>query len=191
MWISYILFFEPGWVEWLERRARRLLRRPPAPQAAAPDAARPRALSLGHLALTAFLVIALATTIWGSLDYARDLTARLVPPMPQLAMDVQRQIHLASSWRMIYSGSIHAWHRDPPAAHAPLLKHCVPARNECVPARNECVPARNECVPARNECVPARNECAPARNECAPPRKDCWAASRSETLIPFTNDKSV
>ena len=35
MWISYLLFFDPSWVLWLERRFRRLLRLP-LPEAAAP-----------------------------------------------------------------------------------------------------------------------------------------------------------
>ncbi len=104
MWISYLLFFEPSWVEWVVRQVRRLLHRsPPAvtsvatPLLVKPTTARRR---FGRIALNSGLAIIFLITIWGGLEEGRDLTTRLAPPMPAFAKLIDSQLHLASAWRM-------------------------------------------------------------------------------------------
>ncbi|MFN8465612.1 MAG: HTTM domain-containing protein [Caldilineaceae bacterium] len=111
MWISYLLFFDPSWVLWLERRLRRLLRLPPleagasAAGPAGPVAARRGAalrlvpaLRRGTLALA--LLVVLAATIWGGIEEGRTLRSRVAPPMPAWLKAIDGQLQLASAWKM-------------------------------------------------------------------------------------------
>jgi hypothetical protein len=104
MWISYILFFEPAWVAWLERQLCRRLKRPPTPvvrsEAVVLPEGKRRWPPLGQVVLTIVLTALLITTIWGSLEQGRRLNTRLVPPMPTFVKPIDRQLHLASAWKM-------------------------------------------------------------------------------------------
>lgn len=112
MWISYLLFFEPDWVLWLERQVRRWLRLPPRPPMTPtfPSARQPmlpklnqsahrRALA-GRILLTGGLTLILITTIWGGLDEGSGLRRRLAPPLPPLLKAIDHQLQLASAWPM-------------------------------------------------------------------------------------------
>lgn len=111
MWISYLLFFEPVWVIWLERQVRRVLRLPPllatpaftpATQPAPPllePGARIRSLA-GRGLLTAGLTLVLMATIWGGLEEGGGLRTRLAPPLPPFLKAIDHQLQLASAWPM-------------------------------------------------------------------------------------------
>lgn len=104
MWISYLLFFEPSWVEWVACQVKRLLRGPLSPSANAPklllDKPSSRWQRLRRIALNTGLGIIFLITLWGGLEEGRDLTTRLAPPLPAFAKLIDGQLHLASAWRM-------------------------------------------------------------------------------------------
>jgi hypothetical protein len=107
MWISYILFFDPSWVDWLQRRMRRLFKAPlPLPAGArgvtATDgAAMPRTgQRLARGALVLALAVVLTSTIWGGFEEGRRLSSWVAPPMPALLKTIDEQVQLASAWHM-------------------------------------------------------------------------------------------
>jgi len=111
MWVSYIVFFEPAWVVWLERQVRRLLRRPHAPAVVAeaavlPEDRRGSTPAIGQSALTILLALLLTTTIWGGLGGGKDIWSRLVPTQPGLVQAINSQLHLGSAWQMFVYRSI-------------------------------------------------------------------------------------
>jgi CubicO group peptidase (beta-lactamase class C family) len=111
MWISYILFFEPTWVVWLERQVRRLLKRSPAPiivtQAVVQPEERRRLMpAIGQLALTIVLALLLTITIWGGLGREKGLWSRLAPTEPGLVQAINQQLHLGAAWQMFVYRSI-------------------------------------------------------------------------------------
>jgi hypothetical protein len=111
MWISYILFFEPSWVRWLECQARRLFKQPPPRM---PYEASPERMSLaertgwwsrsepalGRVMLAVVLTVVLVSTIWGGLEEGSRLRRRLAPPAPAFLQAIDDQVQLASAWKM-------------------------------------------------------------------------------------------
>jgi len=105
MLTSYLFFFEPGWVVWLEAQLHRLLRRPPPPIEAGEVAARQSEKHrwrsvVGQAALTMLLMLFLSVALWGGLDADKDLGGKLGMTEPNFIQAINRQLHLASPWSM-------------------------------------------------------------------------------------------
>jgi hypothetical protein len=133
MWISYILFFEPTWVVWLERQFHELLKRsparklrifpatrespisaPPAPFSAAmdveavalPQERRSWTSAMGRYVLTTVLAMLIVVTAWGGLGREKGLWNRLAPAQTGLVDAINHQLNLGSSWQMFVYSSI-------------------------------------------------------------------------------------
>jgi hypothetical protein len=110
MGISYLLFFEPGWVVWLECQVRRLLKLSPAPIMATEAMAREAIVrrqekrrlppAIGNAALTILLALLLTVTIWGGLGSEKGVWSKLAATQPRFVQAINRQLHLASPWSM-------------------------------------------------------------------------------------------
>jgi hypothetical protein len=111
MWVGYILFFEPGWVVWLERQVRRLLKLSPASNVATgaivqrPEKRR-LSQAIGHVALTILLAMILTATVWGGLVPENNLWNQWAANPPPALRAINHQLHLASPWTMFAYHSI-------------------------------------------------------------------------------------
>lgn len=122
MGISYLLFFEPSWVIWLERQLRRwlnlaLARAPMACDSANVESRQSRSVpspgkvtrlptakhsllaTVWQWALTLLLALLLTVTVWGS--FAADTNA-----WGQTINALNHQLHLASPWSMFAYPSV-------------------------------------------------------------------------------------
>ena len=105
MWISFILFFEPQWVQWLERLARRaggrFTHRSVDNRLIAPVTEINRSGHFRQFGLAALLVIVMTGTIWESLYRALDtFDDSLVSPMPKVFRTVLSELRLPNAWAM-------------------------------------------------------------------------------------------
>lgn len=110
MWISYLLFFDPSWVDWLEQKARRLLKRPPADAALLPADPQPAGgrlrMPLTQWGLTLLLAMLLGTAIWGGIGRAPSVWKRLDTPRPLLVRVINYQLRLGGAWQMFTYSAI-------------------------------------------------------------------------------------
>jgi hypothetical protein len=111
MWISYILFFEPSWVVWLEQRVRQFLNLPLTARVCTPPVAVDRALprlpvSLEQGVLTLALAALLGVTIWGGVGGNRDVWDRLAYTTPKFVQAINYHLRLSSQWQMFVYGAI-------------------------------------------------------------------------------------
>jgi hypothetical protein len=105
MGISYILFFEPNWVIWLECQLRHLLHLPSVPLVATgvsrpPPKKYSLLLRTGYAVLTALLTVFLTATIWGGFGRDDDVWSKLASTKPMVVQTINHQLHLASPWSM-------------------------------------------------------------------------------------------
>lgn len=110
MWISYLLFFDPSWVDWLEQKARRLLKRPPADAAPLPAAPQPAGgwlrMPLTQWGLTLLLTMLLGTAIWGGIGRKPSVWHRFDTPRPLLVRVINYQLRLGGGWQMFTYSAI-------------------------------------------------------------------------------------
>lgn len=99
---SYLLFFEPEWVRWLERQGWRRLRLPPTAlpgQPVTPVPPRwPQVISQGML--TGILLLLLTAAMWGGFTRIAATTGKVSRAEPPLLAAINQQLHLASPWSM-------------------------------------------------------------------------------------------
>lgn len=105
MGISYLLFFAPAWVVWLERQGQRLLHWPTtlpdtelAPDEQQENPAWP--LLLGRAAVTLLLALILAATVWGGVAPVNNIWNKAAWRQPAVIRVLNEQLHLASPWTM-------------------------------------------------------------------------------------------
>lgn len=101
MGISYLLFFEPEWVRWLEGQVRRRLRLPPPGPTgplAPPQPGWPQVISQGILA--GILLLLLTAALWGGSTRIAATTGEVSRAEPPLLAAINQQLHLASPWSM-------------------------------------------------------------------------------------------
>ncbi len=110
MWISFILFFAPEWVLWLEQQVRRLLNLPAAVAGAvkvtSDSAAQGGLVSLRRWALTGVLATILLAVIWSGVGLEPGVWNRFTRMRPFFVYALNRQLHLGSGWQMFVYGVI-------------------------------------------------------------------------------------
>jgi hypothetical protein len=111
MWISYLLFFDPTWVDWLAHKVRRLNKRSPAASAAALHATtqsirQPIQPTRRQWVLTALLAVLLGSAIWGGIGRESNVWQRLESPRPLLVRAINYQLRLGSGWQMFTYSAI-------------------------------------------------------------------------------------
>jgi len=105
MWISYLLFFEPAWVEWLEHRVRQSLKLSPAPMMKPEmnirrQEKRRLPLVIANAMLTILLALLLTVTIGGGFGVIKGGWSQSAAPQPTFVQAIDRQLHLVSPWSM-------------------------------------------------------------------------------------------
>lgn len=110
MWISYIVFFEPSWVMYLEKQMRRLFKRPSPSTtglaASAPSfhAVKTRQAAIGRLLLAVLLTMLLTVGVWSGIQSGPSLWNTLAPARPMIVRIINYHLHLGSGWQMfVYS----------------------------------------------------------------------------------------
>lgn len=95
MWISYLLFFEPAWVVWLERQLRRWLKL--APEASSQPQEKQRCpLAMKNVALTMLLGLLLTVAVWGGVNAKADMGRTVVANQPRFVQAINQYLHLVS-----------------------------------------------------------------------------------------------
>lgn len=110
MGISYLLFFEPAWLDWLEQRCPWRLASAPQPladqparrhaQLPVPMVKRRWFARAQQLVLTVGLTIAMVAIVWGSFESASNNYTPLLPPMPAVLHTPITALQLSHSWGM-------------------------------------------------------------------------------------------